>query len=111
MDGAYSEWRLMLAGVPQGSVVSPILCTLYTSDLPRYGGKQVAMYKDDICIYVKDKCAPFARAAVQRHLIVTGKLSKKWSININENKSAAVVFSRTGKPIYVESRRYLGEYL
>jgi len=120
MDGAYSEWRPMLAGVPQGSVLSPMLYNLYTSDLPRFSGTQVAMYADDICIYVKDKCAPFARAAVQRHLNIIDEWAKQWRITINANKTAAVIFSKKNKiklsPLtlnnadidYVESHRYLG---
>ena len=97
MDGAYSAWRPMLAGVPQGSVLSPMLYNLYTSDLPRFSGTQIAMYADDICIYVKDQCAPFARAAVQRHLNLKDTWAKKWRIIINESKTAALFFTKKNK--------------
>ena len=75
MDGANSEWRSKLAEVPQGSVLCPMLDNVYTSDLPRLV-VHIAMYADDICIYVNDKCAPFAREAVQRHL----NLIDDWAI-------------------------------
>ena len=35
VDGAYSEWKPILARIPQGSVLSPMLYNLYTADLSR----------------------------------------------------------------------------
>ena len=51
MDGAFSGWRPMLAGVPQGSLLSPLLHNLYTSDIPKSIVSELALYADDICIY------------------------------------------------------------
>ena len=60
MDGAYSGWRPMLAGVPQGTTLSPMLYNLYTSDIPKSIASEVAVYADDICIYDKNKNPKFA---------------------------------------------------
>jgi len=68
MDGAVSEWKPMLAGVPQGSTISPMLYNLYTSDIPKAIRTELAVYADDICIYDQNKSARFAQKAVQRHL-------------------------------------------
>jgi hypothetical protein len=47
---AYSELKEIKAGVPQGSVLGPILYLLYTSDLPDLGNNTVATFVDDTAI-------------------------------------------------------------
>ena len=61
----------MLAGVPQGSTLSPILYNLYTSGIPKSVQTELSVYADDICIYNQNRSKGFAQLAVQRHL-------KKW---------------------------------
>ena len=94
MDGAVSEWKSMLAGVPQGSTISPMLYNLYTSDIPKTIRTELAVYADDICIYDQNKSARFAQKAVQRHLDELGKCFAMWRINISAEKTTAVVFSK-----------------
>ena len=60
MDGAFSGWRPMLAGVPQGSLLSPLLYSLYTSDIPTSIVSELALYADDICIYDQTKKPKYA---------------------------------------------------
>ena len=44
---AYSELKEIKAGVPQGSVLGPIIYLLYTSDLPKLENSTVATFADD----------------------------------------------------------------
>lgn len=49
-EEAYSELKEIGAGVPQGSVLTPVLYLLYTRDIPNEKNTVVAMYADDTAI-------------------------------------------------------------
>ena len=123
MDGAFSGWRPMLAGVPQGSLLSPLLYNLYTADIPTSIVSELALYADDICIYDQTKKPKYAYLSVQHHLNDIGRWASRSRIKININKSNAITFSRK-KSIdvpklmldnehidYVQECRYLGVHL
>lgn len=47
---AYSEYRKIAVGVPQGSVLGTILYLLYTADSPKTPEVSLANYTDDTAI-------------------------------------------------------------
>ena len=95
MDGAFSGWRPMLAGVPQGSL--PLLYNLYTSDIPKSIVSELALYADDICIYDQTKKPKYAYLSVQHHLKDIGRWASRSRIKINSDKSCAITFPRKKK--------------
>ena len=50
MDGAESEWLTVLCGVPQGSVLGPLLFLLYTNDLSFASNFSINLFADDTCL-------------------------------------------------------------
>lgn len=46
-NDAYSKLCEIYAGVPQGSILEPILYTIFTSDIPLTKGITTATYADD----------------------------------------------------------------
>ncbi len=45
--GETSEHKLIIVGVPQGSILRPLLFTLYVNDFPEYIDNVVEMYAND----------------------------------------------------------------
>ena len=49
--GSYSSWCNVTSGVPQGSVLGPILFIIYVNDLPEVVQSKLWMFADDTKIY------------------------------------------------------------
>ena len=49
--GSYSSWCNVTSGVPQGSVLGPILFIIYVNDLPKVVQSKLWMFADDTKIY------------------------------------------------------------
>ena len=51
VNGTNSEWANITSGIPQGSVLGPILFVLYINDLPENIVSNVYMFADDTKIF------------------------------------------------------------
>lgn len=124
LEGVLSSPRPIRAGVPQGSVLSPILFSLYTSDIPKQPMTQVALFADDTAVFTSHRSPNYTHRILQSYANALGDWFRKWRIEVNPEKSAAVYFSPGltrklpkpvelfGKPIpWVKEVKYLGVIL
>jgi hypothetical protein len=97
VEGELSSPRKIAAGVPQGSVLTPVLYSLYINDAPAAPGTQLALFADDTCtrIYATEKHERRVLNKLQRGLTAVGSWCKDWNIKINEGKTQAIYFSRS----------------
>ena len=51
LNGSTSEWADVTSGVPQGSVLGPLLFIIYVNDLPAVVKSHCKLFADDNKIY------------------------------------------------------------
>jgi hypothetical protein len=87
LEGEMSTPRTMKAGVPQDSVLSPILFNMYINNTPQTTSVHLALFADDICLCATERKEGSVLRKLQRELNSMAEWSKRWNIKINENKT------------------------
>jgi ribonuclease P/MRP protein subunit RPP40 len=53
VNGEYSKWTAVSSGIPQGSVLEPILFVIYINDLPDIVNSEMYFFADDTNIFTR----------------------------------------------------------
>ena len=123
VNGKYSEWDTVEYGVPQGSILGPLLFIMYTNDLTKcIRNSEVLLYADDTVIYRCDT------DTVRNYRNIQGDLNRlyKWcnqnGLTINSRKTKVIDFGKSRKKVndlhinkellvYEKQYKYLGVIL
>lgn len=97
VDGQTSTVRPILAGVPQGSPLSPLLFNLYMADIPRSEETELYAYADDTAITATARQRAWIKARLQRHLNMLSTWMDRWRLEVNPNKTQAITFGKNRK--------------
>lgn len=92
----WSEPLEVLRGVPQGSILGPLLYTLYCNDLPQYvRHSSVHMYADDVQVYLNSSKADFENSVekINSDLCGIDKWAKSNGLCLNASKSKCLIIS------------------
>lgn len=96
IENILSTKRDVLAGVPQGAILSPLLYTLYTSEFPKIlKDCNMHLYADDTQIYYsfditnRDTAIETINDDIDRLV----KASQKFSLLVNPEKTSVLVFT------------------
>ena len=87
LEGSASESTLVTSGVPQGSVVGPMLFSIFINDLPDYvsPGCCVRMFADDCMVYSKISSEEDSRH-IQQDLDALQMWERDWLMKFNPEK-------------------------
>jgi len=116
---AYSKLKEIKAGVPQGSVLGPVLYLLFTSDLSKLENNIVATFADDTAILAVGSSNEGSTGELQTAINKIQKWTKKWHIQLNESKLVHINFTNrccehipvtinNQKVQYANTAKYLG---
>ncbi|CAF3447632.1 unnamed protein product [Rotaria socialis] len=97
VSGFYSEVHNITTGVPQGSILSPLLFIIILSTIISLDLVKITMFADDIALYI---CAPNMELAQRQMQAALDKLSKwatEWGFVLNPQKCSFQYFTRKVK--------------
>lgn len=104
-----SDSKELLYGVPQGSVLGPILFSMYTSPLAEVIRKHQVdfhMYADDVQIYISFKPDPASSSSALETVENCVSEIRSWmhsnKLKLNDGKTEAVVFGRRAQTAHLQ---------
>ena len=80
-----SEWKPVTSGVPQGSVLGPLLFVIYINDLPEICRSTCKLYADDTKLMSSVKTADDT-SKLQQDLDELLEWSNRWKMSFNDEK-------------------------
>ena len=93
LNGQSSLWENILAGVPQGSVLGPLLFLIYINDLPKGITSVCKIFADDTSIFSKIVDKNISAIQLNKDLEVISNWAYQWKMlfNPDSNKQALEV--------------------
>ena len=85
INGEKSEWSNVVSGVPQGTVLGPLLFLLYVNDLPGGVNSSVRLFADD-CILYREIRSDDDSNTLQADLNKLYGWADKWQMKFNTDK-------------------------
>ena len=85
LNGTRSSWASVLSGVPQGSVLGPLLFVIFVNDLPGVVQNSIQLFADDTKIYASVRNASGTQS-LQCDIDALVRWSAQWQLPFNASK-------------------------
>ena len=122
INGQLSEWLKILAGVPQGSVLGPLLFLIYIDDIIHtVENCKIRLFADDTCLFLEVDNRENAANLINGDLANIANWSNQWLVNFSPTKTKSLIISNKADahlnpPVFlfnqaieeVQSHMYLG---
>ena len=99
VNGVKSVTNNVLNGVPQGSVMGPLLFLIYINDLPSVITSPALLFANDVKMY-RPIVNQQSSMQLQQDLLLLKERSKKWLLNFNIAKTVIMHLGNTNQCSY-----------
>ena len=119
VDGVSSSSVQVQSGVPQGTVLGPLLFLVYINDIGKHLNSTLKLFADD-CMLMRNIETEHDTILLQQDLDDLTTWADVWQMNFNSRKCYSMHFCRTRRPVHttykigmdiiqtVDGQRYLG---
>ena len=98
ITGTCSEWATINRGVPQGSVLGPLLFNIFLNDLFYVNmGSEIANFADDNHLYYEDKCYNVLKSVLENDVISATAWFGNNYMCANPDKFQSIILNRDGQ--------------
>ena len=94
VEGNFSKYYRVFSGIPQGSVLGPLLFLLFVNDLPKLLQSKVKLFADDLKLIANSG----NRAVVENDLKVLESWENDWLLRFNTEKCKVVHIDLNSNP-------------
>lgn len=101
VDGQLGDFRNVISGVPQGSVLGPLLFIIFTSDMWLGLENKLVAYADDATLVASIPSPNFrflVSESLNRDLTRISEWCKLWGMKLNPQKTQSMIVSRSRTP-------------
>ena len=118
--GCTSTFKVIQAGVPQGSVLGPLLFLIYVNDIADSLLSLTRLFADDSSLFYSASSLDDIQGLINHDLILLSQWAKQWLVTFNPSKTEAILFTLRNfdhMPVlkfenthikFVESHKHLG---
>ena len=97
LNNERSKWRKQKNGLPQGSVLSPIIFNIYTNDHPLNKGTRSFIYAEDLCVTAQQPSFVEVETTIKDSLSELTQYYRFNNMRANPDKTQVTAFHRRNK--------------
>ena len=86
-EGQSSKWSLVEAGVPQGSILGPLLLLVYINDLPQGLRGNAKLFADDTSLFSTITSPAISSSNLNEDLLKITQGAYQWKMSFNPDKT------------------------
>ncbi len=93
INGENSDWKDVTAGVPQGSILGPLLFLVYINDIVNNIRSHIRLFADDTSLFIIVEDPATSAQLLNTDLELIHAWATQWLVKFNPSKTESMLFS------------------